>query len=69
MLFLSLYSILGRLAFNFDELPYCAEPFGALGIKSLSFNGNVNVYFMRDAKGIIHIFRVLYMRREWEDLS
>ena len=44
------------------------EPYASLGIRALSVENYVAFYMVNEAGSRVNVFRVLYNRREWQNL-
>ena len=44
------------------------EPYTSLGIRTLPVENYIVFYIVDESAQIVHVFRVLYNRREWQNL-
>lgn len=58
---------------SLNQMPYRyavvnEEPYMQMGIRKISVENYTAFYFVDDKNKIVHVFRVLYNRREWKNL-
>lgn len=68
-----IYSSIKKQIFSLDTMPYrCKlvddEPFCKMGIRKLPVENYTAFYFVDEKSKTVHIFRILYNRREWQHL-
>jgi len=58
---------------SLDEMPYrfplvCEEPFASMGVRLMPVESYNAFYIIDEQKRNVHIFRILYNRREWQNI-
>lgn len=68
-----LYSSIKTEILSLKELPFryavvTEEPYGSMGVRKIPIKNYTVFYIIDDRSKTIHIFRILYNRREWQYL-
>ncbi len=68
-----IYASIKKHIFSLNHMPYrCKlvenEPFCKMGIRKLPVENYTAFYFVNEESKAVHIVRILYNRREWQNL-
>ena len=68
-----LYNSIKTEILSLKELPFryavvSEEPYGSMGVRKIPIKNYTVFYIIDDGSKTVHIFRILYNRREWQYL-
>ena len=68
-----LYGKIKKEISNLASMPYrcpliAEEPYAQLGVRKLFIENYIAFFLVDEAANEVHVFRILYHRREWHDL-
>lgn len=70
---IKVYSTIKKEILSLNKMPFrhaviSEEPYNSMGVRKIPVENYVAFYVVDENEKTVHIFRVLYKRREWQNL-